>query len=116
MFQGFRDDHSYRLEQPRMPDDIRARLGNRPFQSPMSPLHRPSQAHTFVSPQSALRRSQDLCSIFVGNLPADVDEQNLRNTFSVNGHVHKVEIVRKASVNSELLSTYIPQMCILLNC
>lgn len=86
-----------------MPDDIRARLGSRPYQSPLSPLQRPSQAHTFVSPQSALRRAQDLCSIFVGNLPANVDEDSLRDAFSVNGHVHKIEIVRKASVNSKFL-------------
>lgn len=87
-----------------MPDDIRARLASRTFQSPLSPLRRPSQAHTFVSPQSAIRRAQDLCSIFVGNLPANVDDDSLRDIFQAYGHIHKIEIVRKASVNSKCLS------------
>ena len=89
-----------------MPDDIRVRLGSRPYQPPLSPLQRPSNAHTFISPQSALRRAQDLCSIFVGNLPANVDEDSLRGVFSTKGHIHKIEIVRKASVNSKYPSIF----------
>lgn len=94
-----------------MPDDIRVRLGSRPYRSPLSPLQRPSQAHTFISPQSALRRAQDLCSIFVGNLPANVDEDSLRDVFSTKGHVHKIEIVRKASVNSKYLPIFHSRQC-----
>lgn len=87
-----------------MPDDIRARLGSRvSYQSPLSPLRRLTQAHTYVSPQSALRRAQDSCSIFVGNLPATADEQSLNEVFGANGQVHKIEIVRKAAVNGRFL-------------
>ena len=84
-----------------MPEDIRARLGSRPFQSPLSPLTRASPSHGFGTPQSAIRRAADLCSIFVGNLPSSADEQVLRNTFGVQGHIHKIELVRKPSVNGK---------------
>lgn len=84
-----------------MPEDIRARLGSRPFQSPQSPLPRPNPSHGFASPQSAIRRAADLCSIFVGNLPANADEQSLKDTFGVQGHIHKIELVRKPAVNGQ---------------
>lgn len=85
-----------------MPEDIRARLGSRPFQSPQSPLPRSNPSHSFASPQSAIRRAADLCSIFVGNLPANADEQSLKDTFGVQGHIHKIELVRKPAVNGWL--------------
>lgn len=103
---GFRDNPTYRLEQPRMPEDIRARLGSRPFQSPQSPLPRPNPSHGFASPQSAIRRAADLCSIFVGNLPANADEQSLKDTFGVQGHIHKIELVRKPAVNANGISSF----------
>ena len=84
-----------------MPEDIRARLGSRPFQSPQSPLPRPTPTHGFASPQSAIRRAADLCSVFVGNLPANADEQSLKDTFGVQGHIHKIELVRKPAVNGQ---------------
>ena len=88
-----------------MPEDIRARLGSRPFQSPISPVVRASPSHGISSPQSAIRRAADLCSIFVGNLPANADENSLRDAFSVHGHIHQIELVRKPSVNGEILQS-----------
>ena len=52
------------------------------------------------SPQSASRRANaDLCSIFVGNLPPDATDPQLREIFSTFGPITHVEIVRKPSVH-----------------
>lgn len=99
---GFRDDPTYRLEQPRVPEDTRTRLGGRHHQSPMSPMARSTPGninHNFVSPQTAMRRATDLCSIFVGNLPPNTEEEHLRELFGAYGRISHVEIVRKPSVN-----------------
>lgn len=84
-----------------MPDEIRARISNRAFESPMS-SQRNSPGYPrrpFISPQTNLRRDIDLCSIFVGNLPPNVNEEVLRGTFGAYGNVRNVEVVRKPSVN-----------------
>jgi RNA recognition motif-containing protein len=81
---------------------MHARLGSRPFHSPVSPVHRPSPSHGYASPQAAIRRASDLCSIFVGNLPADVDEAALREVFRAHGHIHQIEIIRKPTVNGKV--------------
>lgn len=67
------------------------------------------------SPQPASRRANaDLCSIFVGNLPPDATDQQLRKIFSIFGPITHVEIVRKPSVHgtSILISmfTYVSQL------
>ena len=84
-----------------MPDEIRARMANRAFESPIS-TQRASPGFSrrpFVSPQAGLRHAIDLCSIFVGNLPPNVNEEMLRSTFGAYGNVRNVEVVRKPSVN-----------------
>ena len=52
-----------------------------------------------MSPQAAMRRAADSCSVFVGNLPPDVNEQILRDAFGARGNIHQIEIVRKPSLN-----------------
>ena len=91
-----------------MPDEIRARMANRAFESPM-----PSEGTSpglsrrpFVSPQTSLRHAIDLCSIFVGNLPSNVNEEMLKTTFGAYGSVRNIEIVRKPSVNRICPSVY----------
>ena len=89
-----------------MPDEVRARMANRAFESPIA-SQRTSPGfprRPFVSPQPSLRQAIDLCSIFVGNLPSNVDEEMLRNTFEAYGNVRNVEIVRKPSVNRKVPS------------
>ena len=84
-----------------MPDEIRARISNRAFESPVS-SQRASPGYprrSFMSPQASLRRAIDLCSIFVGNLPPNANEEILRGTFGAYGNVRNVEVVRKPSVN-----------------
>lgn len=103
-YQGFRDHHLYRLEQPRMPDEVRARMFNRGFESPSSSQLGASpgnQRRPITSPQTNSRRTVDLNSIFVGNLPAYVDDQMLRSTFGAYGRIKNVEIMRKPSINRE---------------
>ncbi len=84
-----------------MPDDIRYRMGSRSNQT--SPMQRsPGQLGSgFTSPQVAVRRATDICSIFVGNLPPSADEEQLRQLFGQFGRVNQVEIIRKPSVNGE---------------
>ena len=84
-----------------MPDEIRARISNRAFESPVS-SRRDSPGYprrSFASPQASLRRAIDLCSIFVGNLPPNANEEILRGIFGAYGNVRNVEVVRKPSVN-----------------
>ncbi|KAL8733622.1 MAG: hypothetical protein Q9166_002032 [cf. Caloplaca sp. 2 TL-2023] len=100
---GFRDDPSYRLEQPKMPDDMRTRLNVR---SGASPMHRDmprfSPARYGGLPQAGMvRRAADLCSIFVGNLPPDATDDKLRELFGMYGRIVHIEIVRKPSVNGK---------------
>ena len=82
-----------------MPDDIRYRLGGRSNQS--SPMQRsPGQLGSgFTSPQVAIRRATDICSVFVGNLPPSAEEEQLRELFGQLGRINQVEIIRKPSVN-----------------
>ncbi|KAI4110648.1 MAG: hypothetical protein LQ339_001224 [Xanthoria mediterranea] len=99
---GFRDDQTYRLEQPKMPEDMRNRLNVR---SGVSPMHREmprlSPARYSGSPQAAMaRRASDMCSIFVGNLPPDATDDKLRELFGMYGRIVHIEIVRKPSVNA----------------
>ncbi|KAL8697748.1 MAG: hypothetical protein Q9224_002160 [Gallowayella concinna] len=99
---GFRDDATYRLEQPKMPEDMRTRLNVR---SSVSPMHRDtprfSPARYGGSPQAAMvRRAADMCSIFVGNLPPDATDDKLRELFGMYGRIAHIEIVRKPSVNA----------------
>ena len=84
-----------------MPDDIRYRMGSRSSQT--SPMQRsPGQPGSgFISPQVAVRRATDICSIFVGNLPPSVDEEQLRQLFGQFGRINQVEIIRKPSVNGK---------------
>ena len=89
-----------------MPDEIRARISNRAFESPVS-SQRGSPGYPrrpFVSPLASNRRALDLCSVFVGNLPPNVNEEVLRGTFGAYGNVRNVEIVRKPSVNGKVFS------------
>ncbi|KAL8807369.1 MAG: hypothetical protein Q9182_000708 [Xanthomendoza sp. 2 TL-2023] len=100
---SFRDDATYRLEQPKMPEDMRTRLNVRPS---VSPMHREtprfSPARYGGSPQAAMvRRAADMCSIFVGNLPPDATDDKLRELFGMYGRIAHIEIVRKPSVNGK---------------
>ena len=100
-----------------MPDEVRTRMFNRGFESPSSSQLGTSPSfprRPMISPQSNLRRTVDLNSIFVGNLPAYVDEQMLRGTFGAYGRVKNVEIVRKPSINREF-SAHVPLLQLLLN-
>ncbi|KAL8845345.1 MAG: hypothetical protein Q9176_000516 [Flavoplaca citrina] len=101
---GFRDDPTYRLEQPRMPEDMRTRLNVRSGASPMHrEVPRVSPARYGGSPQAAmLRRASDACSIFVGNLPPDATDDKLRELFGMYGRIAHIEIVRKPSVNARV--------------
>lgn len=76
-------------------------MANRAFESPI-PSQRTSPGlsrRPFVSPQPSVRHAIDLCSIFVGNLPSNVNEEMLKTTFGAYGGVRNVEVVRKPSVN-----------------
>ncbi|KAL8953972.1 MAG: hypothetical protein Q9222_000182 [Ikaeria aurantiellina] len=97
---GFRDDPTYRLEQPKMPEDMRARLGGRPGAAIGPQPHRFSPARPGNSPQAMMRRAADMCSVFVGNLPPDATEDKLRELFGMYGRILQIEIVRKPSVNA----------------
>ncbi|KAL8993412.1 MAG: hypothetical protein Q9169_006361 [Polycauliona sp. 2 TL-2023] len=99
---GFRDDPTYRLEQPKMPEDMRTRLNVRSGASPMHrEMPRLSPARYGGSPQAAMfKRASDSCSVFVGNLPAGVTDDKLRELFGMYGRIAHIEIVRKPSVNT----------------
>ncbi|KAL8922203.1 MAG: hypothetical protein Q9172_003664 [Xanthocarpia lactea] len=105
---GFRDDPTYRLEQPKMPEDMRTRLNVRSGASPMHrEMPRLSPARYGGSPQAAMvRRATDLCSIFVGNLPPDATDDKLRELFGMYGRIAHIEIVRKPSVNAAGVNTF----------
>ena len=100
----FRDHPVYRLEQPPLPEEVRPRQGGRKYQS-TSPMQRSSPGRMLPSPQSASRRANaDLCSIFVGNLPPNATDPQLREMFSIFGPIIHVEIVRKPSVHGTSIS------------
>ena len=102
----FRDHPVYRLEQPPLPEEVRSRQGGRQFPS-LSPMQRSSPGRMLPSPQSASRRANaDLCSIFVGNLPPNATESQLREMFSMFGAIAHVEIVRKPSVHGTSVLLY----------
>ena len=106
LFKDLREDPTYRLEQPpKLPEDARTRLGaSRAHALPVSNFQRLSPARSLVSPQAAMRRAADLCSVFVGNLPSDATDDKLRELFGMYGRILHIEIVRKPSVNGEYLS------------
>lgn len=84
-----------------MADEFRSRFRPRQFQS-LSPLRaRQSPGRMLPSP---LRRATtiDLRSIFVGNLPVNINEEQLLRMFEVYGFIQHIEIVRKPSANRKL--------------
>lgn len=98
---GFRDDPTYRLEQPKMPEDMRQRLGARSYPLAMPQRQRFSPARLGHSPQAMMTRATDMCSIFVGNLPHTVNEDQLRELFGLYGRIAHIELVRKPSANGQ---------------
>ncbi|KAL9600611.1 MAG: hypothetical protein Q9219_003044 [cf. Caloplaca sp. 3 TL-2023] len=100
---GFRDDPTYRLEQPKMPEDMRARVGgnhNGRIQGPRM------TARLSTSPQAMMRRTSDSSSIFVGNLPPGTTEDQVREIFGFYGRIAQIEIIRNASVNAVGVNTF----------
>ena len=85
-----------------MADDFRSRFRTRQYQS-ISPLRaRQSPGRMLPSP---LRRATttDMRSIFVGNLPANINEERLFRMFDIYGVIQHIEIVRKPSANRKLV-------------
>ena len=109
---GFRDDSVYRLEQPRLPEDMHARLKCRqhrasPNAAGFSPVQRRSPIRMLPSPMRSARA--DFASIFVGGLPPTVTQDYLLDIFQVYGQILQIDIVHKASMNSvysSVLHTY----------
>ena len=107
MFKGFRDNNMYRLEQPRLPEDIHARLRSRQYRASsnstgFSPVQRRSPGRMLLSPARSTRT--DFASIFVGGLPATATQEELRHMFQIYGQILNIDIVHKASVNSKFSS------------
>ena len=100
IWQSFKDHPIYRLEHPPLPEEIQAR-NKRVFQTPHS---KSSPSHGYMSPSVLSRRSTDRCSIFIGNLPAKVTQEQLVKVFGPCGRVRSIEIVAKPSVNGKILS------------
>ncbi|KAL9006147.1 MAG: hypothetical protein Q9188_001116 [Gyalolechia gomerana] len=95
---GFRDDPTYRLEQPKMPEDVRTRLGGNSNGRTQAPRFSPARLSD--SPQALMRRAADLASVFVGNLPPNATEDRVREVFGLYGRIVQIEIIRKPSVNA----------------
>ncbi|KAL8741397.1 MAG: hypothetical protein Q9190_005988 [Brigantiaea leucoxantha] len=89
-----------------MPEDVRNRMGTRMSSSPGSLFHRYNLQYSPISPQAALRRMADLCSIFVGNMPPDATEGKLRELFGVHGKIMQIELVRKPSASASGVNTF----------
>lgn len=49
------------------------------------------------------RATTDLRSIFVGNLPATITEEQLFHMFEIYGAIQHIEIVRKPSANGNMM-------------
>lgn len=100
LVQGFRDHPHYRLEQPPTADNFRSAVRSRQYQS-LSPL-RPRLSPGRMLP-SPVRRSTttDMRSVFVGNLPPTITEEQLFQMFDIYGAIQNIEIVRKPSTNGK---------------
>ena len=108
-WKAFRENHTYRLEQPAMPADIKTRLNRQS----MSPTNRFSPGRAVFQPQmAALRKVTEDCTIFVGSLPPTVTQEQLMRFFGGFGHIRSVEIIAKPSANS----TSSPEHFSLLRC
>ncbi|KAL9587209.1 MAG: hypothetical protein Q9212_000368 [Teloschistes hypoglaucus] len=106
---GFRDDPTYRLEQPKMPEDMRQRLGGR-SSGPQPTRFSPNRMGD--SPQAMMRRAVDSTSVFVGNLPFGTTEDKLRELFGVYGRIVNIELVHKPSVNGVNVFAFIQYLSI----
>ena len=97
-----------------MAEEFRSRFRPRHFQSSSPLAARQNPGRSFPSP---LRRATavDLRSIFVGNLPASINKDQIAHMFGIYGFILDIEIVQKPSANSE--STVLPlfHKCTLLN-
>ena len=98
--QSFRDSSAYRLEQVKGLEEIRALPNGRLNHSKTSPFRRETPGR-MISP-AAVRRTVDTRSIFVGNIPHHITEEQLGTMFQMYGRVTHCEIIRKPSlVNGE---------------
>lgn len=101
LVQGFRDHPHYRLEQPPTADNFRSAIRSRQFQS-ISPLRtRLSPGRMLPSPVRRATTTTDMRSVFVGNLPATITEEQLFQMFDIYGAIQNIEIVRKPSTSGE---------------
>ncbi|KAL8991495.1 MAG: hypothetical protein Q9177_000119 [Variospora cf. flavescens] len=97
---GFRENATYRLEQPKMPEDLRGRLGNRSTTAAFSPTQRYLHSHWETSPQETMQRVTDPVSIFIGNLNPNVTEDMLRELFGRYGRIVDVDVHRRPSASA----------------
>ncbi|KAI4157412.1 MAG: hypothetical protein L6R39_000694 [Caloplaca ligustica] len=96
---AFRENVTYRLEQPKMPEDMRARLGGRASAPAHSPRQRYPYAQWETSPPAMQQRAID-ASVFVGNLYANVTDDEVRELFGRYGRVADIDIHRKPFANA----------------
>ena len=95
--QAFRDNGQYRLEQPPTADSFNRQLFGQHRQIPAyRPRSSPSQRW---SPPS--RITNDACSIFIGNLPSDISQEQLCRLFDMHGPIQNVEIIHAPATRSK---------------
>ena len=97
--QLFKDNPMYRLEAPHHPEEAQARVTSRVGPSPMSRL---TPTHPYVSPPLYRMRQAERNSIFVGNLPVDVTQAQLRGLLANYGSIRSIEVVSRPLVHSKL--------------
>lgn len=83
-----------------MPEDMRARLGGRASAPAHSPRQRYPYAQWETSPPAMQQRAID-ASVFVGNLYANVTDDEVRELFGRYGRVADIDIHRKPFANGK---------------
>ncbi|KAL9100380.1 MAG: hypothetical protein Q9163_004238 [Psora crenata] len=95
---SFRDSATHRLEQVKGLDDNRAQLNAR-MQHPCTPPFPRESPGATISP-AAIRHEADSHSIFIGNIPPNMTEEQLGSMFQIYGRIMQCEIIRKPSASN----------------
>ena len=111
MLQELRDHSVFRLEQKQEPNKQRTQQQGSSGKLRSSSTLRNYRQVAYQSPSPrryspaafSLRGSEESASLFLGNLPVDVTQQELVHIFGKYGSVLSAQVISKASPSSESL-------------
>ncbi|KZF20498.1 hypothetical protein L228DRAFT_29236 [Xylona heveae TC161] len=102
---AFRDDQEYRLDQPPTPPDAPSKQGRSMYSLTSSPFKEPSPgAIKYWERQAIAKKNEDVCTVFVGDIPSEVTQEEIIDFFGQYGCVVSAQIISRPSANGKIVN------------